>query len=766
MKIIEGGLPEDTKWRALVLLSLDEPPNNMWRLGLALANANSGKLITAVLIPQDTPEIIEKARTQLSAIRSASNDQVTPLIIQALDYDKGVLTLIDDGNIDLLLANPELSQHYDLNRATCAVAAMRNINMPEQDVEDGPLFKSILIPTAGGPHTVYGLRAFLQLTPDTQITAAYIAPDYLGEHELANGRDLLKQTIQYIDGVERIKTKVVTADSVINGIIEEAKNHDLVILGASQESRIEQMLFSNIPAAVLKHSQKPVIILRQSKQRLVRTLIGQLDWNLQRLIPRMGRAQRADTYKRIRRGARPTRDFFVLIALSAMIASLGLIVDSAAVVIGAMLVAPLMSPIVGTGMAVVLGDARFLSVSLRSVARGVGLAIFVGILSGLLNIGEGLTGELMARTRPSLIDLLIALFSGMAGAYALTQSSAAAALPGVAIAAALVPPLATVGIAFITGHFAESLGALLLFTTNFVAISSATALVFIVLGFRPSQAQKDRQMLQARSARIAVVMLVIVSVLLTYTTYSLAWEESRETIITEVTRDKLEEVVDAELAELNIVHFDDDSLTMALLGLADDRFLEIEVTARATGNIPYRLVQELQEQIAVTLQEEDIIDRLQLTLTVIEVTKLDPLVPPTATPTPTNTQTPTPGPTPTATNTPTATPTVTHTPTATPTATNTPTVLPTETPTQTPTATSTPTQTPTATPTPVLGRITYPFGLNMRQDPSTDSTILVVLPENAEVILLREGVVTVDSRTWQQIIYQEQIGWIIAEFVE
>src|SRR5690606_24636484 len=122
------------------------------------------------------------------------------------------------------------------------------------------------------------------------------------------------------------------------------------------------------------------------------------------------------------------------------------------------------------------------------------LAILVGMLTGLTALSRPFSDEILARTQPNLYDLAIALFSGAAAAYALSFSQAAGALPGVAIAAALVPPLATVGITLVAGlaalisgqtadgweYLEDSLGALLLFTTNLIAISTAASFVFFV----------------------------------------------------------------------------------------------------------------------------------------------------------------------------------------------------------------------------------------------------------------------------------------------
>jgi uncharacterized hydrophobic protein (TIGR00271 family) len=750
MKVIEGGLPEETGWRVLVLLSPNEPLGMIWQFALSLTRANQGSLLAAVLVTNTQEATIQEARDVITAVRAAtSNDSnIYPLIIQAINYDKGITELVEEAQVDLLLAHGDGPIHYNLNKAPCAVGALRGDNTVTETADSTSLHH-ILIPTSGGPHTVYGLNTVRPLTPDIQVTALYVAPEYLGENEVALGRSRLRQTLAFIDAEDRIEGKLITTDTIINGIVDEARSgYDLIIMGASHESSIDKELFGNLQGAIVRHCQKPDLIIRQPQSRW-NQLLGQVAWNLQLLIPRMKASDRTETYVRIRRSTRPSTDFFILIALSSMIASLGLILSSPAVVIGAMLVAPLMSPIVGTGLAVVLGDARFLRLALGAVTRGVGVAILVGVVAGLAHLNQPLTPELMARTQPSLLDLGVALFSGMAGGYALSRSTAAGALPGVAIAAALVPPLATIGISFTTGHFSEALGAFLLFFTNFVAISSATALVFIVLGFRPTHAQKERQALQARSFRIAVVLLIIVSVLLFGTTYELAQESREEATIREVVATSVEEVSGARLVDENIFE-------------GEDNQLQMELTVRSTRSIPHATVVELQDRIGIELQR-----KVGLTVTVILVTELDPVIPPTQTATPTETPTFTPGPTLTPTPTPTATSTATGTPTATSTATGTATgtATPTLVPSDTPTPTATPTETPTPTATPRTAVITYLYGLNLRAQPARNSDILTFLEGGAVVILL-DGLETADELTWQQIEANGQIGWVSAEFLE
>ncbi|MFQ5435697.1 MAG: TIGR00341 family protein, partial [Anaerolineae bacterium] len=641
MRIIEGEIPETKAWRVLVLLSPDRGLGKAWQLGLALAHANNGQMLTAVVVPTADEASLARARQMTERVKQASqsHNEVTSLIIESAQYDRGIIELVKRAAVDLTLTYADDLIWHDLNRIPCALGAIRG-DQSSSGLEDqiGEL-ERVLVPTSGGPNTAHAFNFLLPLTPQIEVTAVYIARQGMETHESALGQARMRHMLNFVGAENRIQTKLVHGRTVIEGIVREAsRDYDLVVIGASRESSLDKVLFGDIPAAVVRQSKTPIMIVREPQQRWGK-LAGRIAWQLQNIIPRLNLNARTQAYVRIRRSARPSADFFILIGLSALIAALGLIINSPAVVIGAMLVAPLMSPIVGIGMSIVLGDTRFLRLSLGAVARGLALAVFLGTLAGLLQLGRPLTPEILARTQPTLIDLAIALFSGMAGAYALCHSDAAGALPGVAIAAALMPPLAAVGITFAYGDFRSSFGALLLFITNFVAISSAAALVFLALGFRPSPAQKERKQVRARTGQMAVVLVALVAVLLGFTTYNLAQDSRQRTRIYEVTAAQVTEVAGAELADLEIVSF------------ADGR-LQLEITARSPRPIPYSRVADLQESIGIQLAAEGIIQDIALTMTVIEVTELDPLLPPTPTPTPTPTFTPTPGPTPTNTPTP------------------------------------------------------------------------------------------------------------------
>ncbi|TET55228.1 MAG: DUF389 domain-containing protein [Anaerolineales bacterium] len=181
--------------------------------------------------------------------------------------------------------------------------------------------------------------------------------------------------------------------------------------------------------------------------------------------------------------------FSTLLSLSVIIATYGILSDSAAVVIGAMLIAPLMTPVLAIAASVVMGWPGRLSTSATIVAAASVGAIFLAWLVSLIAPSElfalVLPGELLARTEPTTFDLGIALAAGAAGAYVLVRKQALAALPGVAISVALVPPLAVVGASLELGEGDLARGALLLYLTNLAGIVFAAIVVFVVTGFIP-----------------------------------------------------------------------------------------------------------------------------------------------------------------------------------------------------------------------------------------------------------------------------------------
>ena len=204
--------------------------------------------------------------------------------------------------------------------------------------------------------------------------------------------------------------------------------------------------------------------------------------------------------------------FVVLLALAAFIATFGLLEDSVAAIIGAMVVAPLGGAMMALAGALVTGRSRWQLNAFVQTVLGALLVVAIGYLVSLL-IPDPLTlnPSLEARTSPGLLDLGVALAAGAAGAYVAVRRTGSDALPGVAIAVSLVPPLATVGICAERGLYDDAAGALILFLTNFAAIVVIACVVFVLCGARPA----DRPGAQRRllvGFVIAAIGLVAISI--------------------------------------------------------------------------------------------------------------------------------------------------------------------------------------------------------------------------------------------------------------
>ncbi|MBN2388292.1 MAG: DUF389 domain-containing protein [Anaerolineales bacterium] len=440
---------------------------------------------------------------------------------------------------------------------------------------------------------------------------------------------------------------------------------------------------------------------------------------LQRFLRRFGirltAARRREVLEELETSASPGFDFFLLVVLSCAIATFGLLTDSAAVIIGAMLVAPLMSPILGVSLASVAGQRPMFQRSLIALVEGglmaIALAAFLSWIGSLLPFGilSELPDEVLARTRPNPFDLGVALAGGAAAAYALAQPRISAALPGVAIATALMPPLCTVGVGIAVADPAVVFGALLLYVTNLTAISFAGIVVFAALGFHPTRLENRWGPIPSSMAISALLVLLttvpLVGLSLRFVEQGNEMRAIRAVVVQEVTA----------LSEGQLVD----------LVINDERdVLNLRITVRTSQQPTYQEVVALQTSIATRLQRA-----VALKLVVVPITELDPFDPPTPTRTPIFTSTSTPSPT------------------------------------RTPTVTRTPTLTPSPTVTPMRARIlgTGGQGVYLREAP--DGERLVYLPEGTPIVVL-EGRWEVGLQTWVEVRDGEgNTGWVLSYFI-
>jgi uncharacterized hydrophobic protein (TIGR00271 family) len=221
--------------------------------------------------------------------------------------------------------------------------------------------------------------------------------------------------------------------------------------------------------------------------------------------------------------ARRLTNFFALLLFATVIATYGVLSNSTATVIGAMIVAPLMGPIMATTAAVIMGSTPR---ALRAIALVVAGIVTVIIASFLLSwvvpdvtISFTSNGEIASRINPGLYALLTALGAGAAGAFIISRAEIADSMGGVAIAISLVPPLCVVGISLQQGQLGAAAGALLLFMTNFLAILLAGGVVLLIVGLGRTTVSPEHARVRRRGLALFVVGVLLITIPLTLSAY-------------------------------------------------------------------------------------------------------------------------------------------------------------------------------------------------------------------------------------------------------
>lgn len=219
--------------------------------------------------------------------------------------------------------------------------------------------------------------------------------------------------------------------------------------------------------------------------------------------------QDLNVYQMLSDGARPTIEYYILTVLSCVIATTGLLQGSTATIIGAMIVAPLMTPILAFSLGVIWGDILLVRTALFSLLKGMLLAVFISATIAYYIPMAGYSSEILARTQPTLFDIIVALASGIVGAYGNANKKISNTLVGIAIAVALMPPLCTVGIGLGTANMEVAGGAFLLFLINLVSISLAGAVVFWGMKIHPALA--DQEQIKKRALYQIVLSILLLT---------------------------------------------------------------------------------------------------------------------------------------------------------------------------------------------------------------------------------------------------------------
>ena len=271
------------------------------------------------------------------------------------------------------------------------------------------------------------------------------------------------------------------------------------------------------------------------------------------------------------RASVPSLSFYFLLGLSGVIATLGLLADSVAIIIGAMIIAPLIGPITGIAYSTTVANRRLLRRSFLTLATGVLFTVFISFLVAWLIGLKSVTPEILARTNPTLLDLVIALAAGAAGAFANTRRRIADALPGVAIAVALVPPLSVVGIGLALRNTSLAFGASVLFITNLTGIIFSGVVILLLQSYGSVKRAKQGLI-------FSVTMLVVLGLPLGLSLKGLIVENNVRYSVNQIVRQETQAFDNSDIRSIDVTPSRDSVL------------VEIEVAAAANSLDRDRLI--------------------------------------------------------------------------------------------------------------------------------------------------------------------------------
>ena len=289
------------------------------------------------------------------------------------------------------------------------------------------------------------------------------------------------------------------------------------------------------------------------------------------------------------------------------IASLGLNVNSTAVIIGAMLISPLMGPIIGMGLAVGIDDFDLLKRSVKNYLLTTVISVITATIYFMISPLSEAQSELLARTSPTLYDVLIAIFGGAAGILALSTKGKGNVIPGVAIATALMPPLCTAGYGLAVGEFSFFFGALYLFFINTVFIALSTFIGVRMLRFQRRTFANAAALQRVRKYIIAIVVLTMIPA--TYMTTQIIRESIQDNNTQQFVKNELT------LKGTQIISYkrNDESKTIRIVAvgenIGEDAVEQAQKKLKKYSLEDYKLVIIQGSQAYNTLQQEDLSDK-------------------------------------------------------------------------------------------------------------------------------------------------------------
>lgn len=574
----------------IVPISNPETAMAMLQLATALADSEDGKVVALTVGLADagetTSERLESLQPILDQIAEVPHiEHVTQI---ASSITRGILDGAREHHAEALIIGVQAFSEDEvklgnvveniINAAPCNVLIYR--------IGETPEFERVIVPMDDNRMTPMALDvgALIAKIHKIPIATPIIQRDYTSTGEKEDRFHALQEFL----GEEQVeKREFILGRSPGSRLLQQLGRDDLLVIGFSQRANLELEFRRDVSDILLRRAPGPVLLYSQIFEDRD-TMTGRLQRQLQRFNPALTQVERNELVWSARKSALPGIDYSMLILLAAGLASLGLMANSTAVIIGAMLVAPLMSPLGALAIGMAAGELQITRRAGFTLIQGVFLALLISIVMGLLIPIPEPTPEMVSRGNPTLLDAGVALVSGLVAAFALARKEIPVALAGVAIAAALMPPVCTIGLGIAFGDLDMAGGATLLFLANITFIVMAQNIIFLWMGMRPGRRQETQRGVAIWWVNIIGLVVVVVALII-----RLGQVANVETVINE-REDKIVESLEMQFPDADILDID----------LKDsEQPLEVDVTLRTSASISVEDVQEAELLIVEDLDE-------------------------------------------------------------------------------------------------------------------------------------------------------------------
>jgi len=292
-------------------------------------------------------------------------------------------------------------------------------------------------------------------------------------------------------------------------------------------------------------------------------------------------------YNEIKESAQGDFDFFVLTIFSGIIITLGLVVDSSAVVIGGMLLAPLVWPILSLSLGIVKGRSKLVQNSSFTLLRSTLLIFVIAIIIGVISPSYALKGtEFLSRTSPTIFELFIALAAGFIGAFVIAYPKIGAAIAGVVVAAALVPPIAVMGVSVAHSNISLAGGAFILYLSNLIAVTFSASVLFFIARFKGPSSESGQERRKS-NMRWALLFLLVMAIPLFLITSSTIKENKQQKIVREIVSATIPEAI---ITDVNI----DEKSEVSI----------VNITIQYSGSLTNDQVNDLENVLSKRMKKE------------------------------------------------------------------------------------------------------------------------------------------------------------------